>query len=53
MKLTGRQRAFLGDFLDLYREAQDALHYTTVAERLGVGRITCPGRKCTFVRDLS
>ena len=40
MKLTGRQRAFLGDFLDLYQEEKDSLHYTTVAERLGVGRIT-------------
>ena len=40
MKLTGRQQAFLSDFLDLYREQKDSLHYTTVAKRLGVGRIT-------------
>ena len=40
MKLTGRQQAFLGDFLDLYQEEKDSLHYTVVAERLGVGRIT-------------
>jgi DNA-binding PadR family transcriptional regulator len=40
MKLTGRQQAFLRAFLDVSREAHDALHYTTVAERLGVGRIT-------------
>ena len=40
MKLTGRQQAFLGDFLDLYREEKDSLHYTAVAERLGIGRIT-------------
>jgi DNA-binding PadR family transcriptional regulator len=40
MKLTGRQQAFLGDFLDLYREERDSLHYTIVAERLGIGRIT-------------
>jgi len=40
MKLTGRQQAFLRAFLDVYREAQGSLHYTTVAERLGVGRIT-------------
>jgi len=40
MKLTGRQQAFLGDFLDLYQEEKGALHYTTVAERLRIGRIT-------------
>jgi len=40
MKLTGRQRSFLSQFLDLYREAREALHYTTVAERLGVSKIT-------------
>ena len=40
MKLTGRQRAFLGKFLDLYREIDGPLHYTTVAERLGVGKVT-------------
>jgi len=40
MKLTGRQQAFLSDFLDLYQEEKDSLHYTTVAERLGIGRIT-------------
>ena len=40
MKLTGRQRAFLSDFLDLYSEKQDPIHYSTVAERLGIGRIT-------------
>jgi DNA-binding PadR family transcriptional regulator len=40
MKLTGRQQAFLGDFLDLYQEENDSLHYTTVAKRLGIGRIT-------------
>ncbi len=40
MKLTGRQQAFLSDFLDLYQEKKNSLHYTTVAERLGIGRIT-------------
>ena len=39
MKLTGRQKAFLSQFLDLYREARDALHYTDVAQRLGVSKI--------------
>lgn len=40
MKLTGRQKMFLSNFLDLYWEAQEPLHYTAVAKRLGVGRIT-------------
>lgn len=40
MELTGRQKEFLREFLDLYREAGQALHYTAVAERLGVGKIT-------------
>ncbi len=40
MKLTGRQRAFLSTFLDLYREAQEPLHYTTVAQQLEVSKIT-------------
>ena len=40
MKLTGRQRAFLSQFLDLYRESRGPLHYTDVAQRLGVSKIT-------------
>ena len=40
MKLTGRQRAFLSAFLDLYREVQEPLHYSDVAQRLGVSKIT-------------
>ncbi len=40
MKLTGRQRAFLSTFLDLYREAQEPLHYTAVAQQLEVSKIT-------------
>ena len=40
MKLTGRQRMFLSNFLDLYWEAKEPLHYTAVAKRLGVGKIT-------------
>jgi len=40
MKLTGRQRAFLSQFLDLYRESREPLHYTDVAQRLGVSKIT-------------
>jgi Mn-dependent DtxR family transcriptional regulator len=40
MKLTGRQRAFLSKFLELYRQTQKPLHYTDVAEAFGVAKIT-------------
>ncbi len=40
MKLTRRQQDFLSKFLDLYREAQKPLHYTYIAERLGVKPLT-------------
>jgi Mn-dependent DtxR family transcriptional regulator len=40
MKLTGRQEEFLSKFLDLYRQSQEPLHYTRVAEVLGVGKIS-------------
>ncbi|MHB0874615.1 MAG: helix-turn-helix domain-containing protein, partial [Anaerolineae bacterium] len=40
MQLTGRQREFLGKFLDLYCEADHPLHYAAVAERLNVGKIS-------------
>jgi len=40
MKLTGRQRIFLEQFLDVYRESAQPLHYSVVAERLGVSAIT-------------
>ncbi|MDH7485680.1 MAG: helix-turn-helix domain-containing protein [Anaerolineae bacterium] len=40
MKLTGRQRQFLNNFLDLYRESQQPLHYSAVAERLGISPMT-------------
>lgn len=40
MKLTGRQRTFLSQFLDLYRQDSEPIHYTTLAEKLGVGKIT-------------
>jgi len=39
-KLTRRQQEFLGQFLDLYRKEHDALHYTEVAKRLGIGNVT-------------
>lgn len=40
MKLTGRQKTFLSKFLDLYRQDNESIHYTAVAEQLGVGKIT-------------
>ena len=40
MNLTGRQKDFLGRFVGLYHESQEPLHYTDVAERLGVSKIT-------------
>jgi len=40
MRLTGRQRVFLSQFLDLYHETKEPLHYTAVAQRLGVSKIT-------------
>ena len=40
MKITNRQEAFIKNLLDLYREAQEPIHYTVLAERLGVSRFT-------------
>jgi hypothetical protein len=40
MKLTGRQEHFLSRFLELYREVRKPLHYTDVAEVIGVAKIT-------------
>lgn len=40
MKLTRRQQMILSKFLDLYRQNEEALHYTTLAEHLGVSSIT-------------
>jgi transposase len=40
MKLTRRQKLFLGKFLELYRQAKKPLHYSDVAESFGVARIT-------------
>lgn len=40
MKLTRRQQMFLSKFLDLYRQAEEPLHYTSVAEYLEVNPIT-------------
>lgn len=40
MKLTRRQQMVLGKFLDLYRQNEEALHYTAIADYLGVNPIT-------------
>ncbi len=40
MKLTRRQEAFIRKLLDVYREAQEPVHYSRLAERLGVSRFT-------------
>lgn len=39
-KITYRQQQFLCQFLDIYQEMKVPVHYITVAERLGVGKIT-------------
>jgi hypothetical protein len=38
--LTARQRAFLDKLLELYREYRGPVHYTDVAEQLGVNRFS-------------
>lgn len=40
MKLSSRQRDFLSRLLDLYREAEHAVHYTDVAQALDVSPVT-------------
>lgn len=40
MKLTRRQEDFIHKLLDLYRELQGAIHYSVLAERLGVSPFT-------------
>lgn len=39
-KLTARQRAFLDKLQELYREHKGPVHYSDVAERLGVNRFS-------------
>jgi hypothetical protein len=39
-KLTARQQAFLGKLQEIYRERQAPVHYTDVAEALGVNRFS-------------
>jgi len=40
MKLTPRQLAFLDKLFDLYREFEAPVHYSVVAERLGVNKFS-------------
>jgi hypothetical protein len=40
MNLTPRQQAFLDKLFDLYRELGQPVHYSVVAERLGVNRFS-------------
>jgi len=39
-KLTHRQQQFLSQFLDIYREMEQPVHYVAVAKRLGIGKVT-------------
>ncbi len=40
MKLTHRQEIFIHRLLDLYRESKGPIHYSTLAERVGVSPFT-------------
>jgi hypothetical protein len=40
IKLTSRQQAFLDKLFDLYREFSGPVHYSVVAERLGVNKFS-------------
>jgi len=40
MELTPRQKAFLDEVIRLYHSTGEAVHYSTVADRMGVGRTT-------------
>ncbi len=40
MKLTRRQETFINRFLDLYRELNGPIHYSLLAERVGVSPFT-------------
>ncbi len=40
MKLTRRQQVILSKFLDLYRQEEEALHYTSLAESLDINPIS-------------
>jgi predicted transcriptional regulator len=40
MKLTGRQREFLSRFLDIYQGTKQPVHYTQLAEKVGVSKLS-------------
>lgn len=40
MKLTNRQETFIKNLVEMYLESQEPIHYTVLAERLGVSRFT-------------
>jgi DNA-binding MarR family transcriptional regulator len=40
MKLTRRQESFIRKLLDLYHEAETPIHYSDLAEHIGVSKIT-------------
>jgi hypothetical protein len=39
-KLTRRQQEFLSQFLDVYRDMDQPIHYVALAKRLGIGKVT-------------
>ena len=39
-ELTRRQKQFLGQFLDIYQEMDEPIHYVDLAKRLDIGKIT-------------
>jgi len=48
MKLTLRQRDFLKKFLELYREDQRPLHYSFIARKLGIAKVTAYEMLCAL-----
>ena len=39
-KLTRRQQQFLSEFMDIYQEFEEPIHYVGLAKRLDIGKIT-------------
>jgi hypothetical protein len=46
MKLTRRQEEFINNFLDLHQELQGPIHYTELAEKVGVSPFTAYDMLC-------
>jgi predicted ArsR family transcriptional regulator len=40
LKLTRRQQEFFSQFLDVYRDMDQPIHYAALAKRLGIGKVT-------------